>query len=85
MRAHGLMNLIGWGVLMPIGMMVARHCKSWDPAWFYSHIVIQGTGFALGIAGIITGFKLEDQEGEEVNTHKALGIFILVAGSLQVK
>ena len=70
---------------MPIGMMVARHCKSWDPAWFYSHIIIQGTGFALGLAGVISGFKLEDQVDGNVDVHKTLGIFILVVGSLQVK
>ena len=84
-RAHGLLALIGWGVLMPVGMVVARYCKSWDPTWFYSHIAIQGLGFALGLAAIITGFSLDSQIDRIVDTHKALGIFILAAGFLQVR
>ncbi|XP_078432456.1 uncharacterized protein LOC144704091 [Wolffia australiana] len=83
LRAHGLVNLIGWGVLMPVGILFARYAKSWDPAWFYSHIVIQVIGLALGIAGIVTGFRLEDEQGEEVDTHKALGLVVLVTASLQ--
>ncbi|CAA6667734.1 unnamed protein product [Spirodela intermedia] len=83
-RAHGVLTLIGWGVLLPIGMAVARYCKHWDPAWFYAHIFLQGGGFVLGLAGVITGFRLEDKVSDDVDTHKAIGIFILVSGSLQV-
>lgn len=79
-----MLNLIGWGVLLPIGKVVARYCKHWDPAWFYAHIFLQGGGFVLGLAGVITGFRLEDKVSDDVDTHKAIGIFILVSGSLQV-
>ncbi|KAA8543602.1 hypothetical protein F0562_021652 [Nyssa sinensis] len=82
--SHGALNMLGWGILMPIGVIVARHFKQWDPIWFYSHISIQSFGFIFGIAGIITGLVLENKLGVSVNKHKGIGIFILVLGSLQV-
>ncbi|KAL7201260.1 hypothetical protein ACSBR1_033044 [Camellia fascicularis] len=83
-KNHGILNMLGWGILMPIGAIVARHFKEWDPVWFYSHISIQSLGFILGIAGVICGFVLEPKLGANVNKHKGLGTFILVLGCLQV-
>lgn len=83
-RTHGALNMVGWGILMPLGALVARYFKQWEPAWFYSHVSIQGLGFGLGIAGVILGFRLQDKLSVAVDTHKALGIFILALGCLQV-
>ncbi|KAK1313945.1 hypothetical protein QJS10_CPA06g01454 [Acorus calamus] len=83
-QGHGLLALLGWGVLIPIGVTIARYFKRHDPAWFYGHLSVQGIGFGLGLAGVITGFSLEDKLSVEVDTHKGLGIFILVLGCLQV-
>ncbi|KAJ4790481.1 Cytochrome b561 and DOMON domain-containing protein [Rhynchospora pubera] len=83
-RKHGLLVLLGWGVLVPIGILAARYFKRYDPHWFYSHISIQTVGFGLGLAGIIMGFDLEDDEVDDYDKHKALGIAILVFGCLQV-
>ncbi|KAL0719836.1 hypothetical protein Bca4012_069160 [Brassica carinata] len=47
-KTHGLLNMIGWGILIIIGAIVARHMKQWEPAWFYSHIAVQIIGFLLG-------------------------------------
>lgn len=83
-RSHGILNMLGWGILMPIGVLVARHMRQWDPIWFYSHSIIQSCGFVLGVAGVICGIVLEDRLGANVNKHKGLGIFILTLGCLQV-
>jgi len=85
-KRHGLMVLIGWGILMPIGMAMARFGKKCDPFWFYAHVSIQGIGFIVGTVGIILGFGLDDDEGGDgnVDLHKALGVAILVCGCLQV-
>ncbi|XP_072973756.1 cytochrome b561 and DOMON domain-containing protein At3g07570-like [Typha angustifolia] len=82
-RKHGLLALIGWGILMPIGMAMARFLKQFNSLWLYSHILVQGIGFILGVIGLIIGFGLDD-EGSSVDAHKALGLAILVFGSLQV-
>ncbi|GKU97812.1 hypothetical protein SLEP1_g10897 [Rubroshorea leprosula] len=83
-KSHGILNMVGWGILMLIGGIVARHFKQWDPIWFYSHVAIQSLGFVLGLIGVICGFVLEDRLSAHVPTHKGLGIFILVLGCLQV-
>ncbi|KAK4440939.1 60S ribosomal protein L5 [Sesamum alatum] len=83
-RSHGLLNMFGWAILMPIGAMVARYMRQWDPIWFYSHVVIQSSAFILGLSGIICGLVLENRLNASVNKHKTLGIVILTLGCLQV-
>ncbi|GMI66320.1 hypothetical protein like AT3G07570 [Hibiscus trionum] len=83
-KSHGILCMVSWGILMFIGAIVGRYFRQWDPLWFYAHLVTQFCAFLLGIFGIITGFVLEDRLGEDVDTHKALGVFILVLGCLQV-
>ncbi|GER54590.1 cytochrome b561/ferric reductase transmembrane [Striga asiatica] len=83
-RSHGLLNMLGWAILMPIGAMVARYMRKWDPIWFYSHAAIQSLGFILGLIGIICGLVLENRLNASVNRHKGIGITIFVMGCLQV-
>nr|CAB3484983.1 unnamed protein product [Digitaria exilis] len=83
-RKHGLLGMMGWGVLMPIGMLTARYFRQLDPCWFYTHMAIQVAGFAVGIAAIVLGFRLNGDGIKNVDVHKALGIAILAMASLQV-
>ncbi|XP_065009883.1 cytochrome b561 and DOMON domain-containing protein At3g61750-like [Musa acuminata AAA Group] len=83
-RTHGALAIFGWGVLLPIGTIVARYCKQWDPLWFYLHTVIQFIGFIIGLAAVVTGKSLYDKLHASVHTHRGLGIFVLVLGILQV-
>nr|DAD25332.1 TPA_asm: hypothetical protein HUJ06_026796 [Nelumbo nucifera] len=82
--AHGVLNILSWGILIVIGVIIARYFKHYDPTWFYTHLTIQLAGFVLAIAGIITGFILEDQISSDVDTHKAIGILVLALGCCQV-
>ncbi|KAL3850494.1 hypothetical protein ACJIZ3_012376 [Penstemon smallii] len=83
-RSHGLLNMFGWAILMPIGAMVARYMRKWDPIWFYSHAMIQSFAFILGFIGVICGLVLENRIDASVTKHKGIGIFILILGCLQV-
>lgn len=83
-RLHGITAIVGWGILVLIGIAIARFGKRWDPFWYYAHISLQSSGFILGIICVIAGFSLEDDVGVDVDLHKSLGILILVLGSLQV-
>jgi len=83
-RRHGLLAMMGWGVLMPIGMITARYFRQLDPCWFYSHLAIQVCGYAIGIAAVVLGFRLNGDGLKDVDAHKALGIAILAMASLQV-
>ncbi|XP_050207024.1 cytochrome b561 and DOMON domain-containing protein At3g07570-like [Mercurialis annua] len=83
-RSHGMLNMVGWGILMIIGGIIGRYFRHWDPIWFYAHIGIQSLGFIIGISGVICGFFLEDLTNARVSIHKGIGIFILVLSCLQV-
>jgi hypothetical protein len=77
--------MMGWGVMLPIGMMVARYFRRQDPYWFYGHMAVQGVGFLVGIAAVVLGFRLDDDGLKNIFVHKAIGITILVTASLQVR
>ncbi|KAJ3678184.1 hypothetical protein LUZ60_001987 [Juncus effusus] len=82
---HGFFVGLGWGILVPIGIIMARYFKHHDPFWFYAHISIQGVGFVFGLIGILIGFSLDDTGASNEGVHGGIGIAILVFGVLQVK
>jgi len=85
---HGILNVVGWGILLPIGIMFARYLRQFesaDPAWFYLHAFCQTVGYALGVAGWATGLKLGSySKGVVYSQHRSIGIAIFVFGTLQV-
>ncbi|KAK7389854.1 hypothetical protein VNO78_25149 [Psophocarpus tetragonolobus] len=83
-RSHGVLNILGWGILIIMGAIVGRYFKEWDPFWFYFHASVQSLGFLLGVIGVITGLVLNNQLRVDVSLHKALGIIIFVLGCLQI-
>ncbi|KAH7838665.1 hypothetical protein Vadar_029627 [Vaccinium darrowii] len=83
-KNHGILNMLGWGILIPIGAIIARYFKDWDPFWFYAHISVQSLGFILGVAGVSCGFVLKHKLSVIVSKHEGIGIFILVLGCLQM-
>ncbi|KAJ7950615.1 Cytochrome b561 and DOMON domain-containing protein [Quillaja saponaria] len=83
-RSHGVLNMVGWGILMLVGVIIARHFKEWDPIWFYVHTAIQTLGFIIGIVGVLCGFVLSNRLKANVTAHKNIGILMLVLGFLQV-
>ncbi|KAF9669594.1 hypothetical protein SADUNF_Sadunf14G0123700 [Salix dunnii] len=87
-NVHGVLNAVSWGILMPVGIIIARYLKvfkSAGPAWFYLHAICQSSGYAVGVAGWATGIKLgSDSPGVTYGTHRNLGIIIFALGTLQV-
>lgn len=85
---HGVLNVVGWGIMLPIGIMFARYLRQFecaDPAWFYIHAFCQTVGYALGVAGWATGLKLGSySKGIVYSKHRKIGIAIFVFGTLQV-
>ena len=77
--------MFGWGVLLPIGAMVARYARDYDPAWFYIHVTFQMIGFIFIIAGVATGVHLANSiDTPGLAGHKGLGIFLFLLAILQV-
>lgn len=85
--AHGIMNAISWGVLLPIGAVTARylrHIQSLGPTWFYVHAGIQLSAFFLGTIGFAIGIRLgELSPGRVYGLHRKLGFATFCLGSLQ--
>ena len=87
-QIHGVLNAVSWGILMPVGAIIARYLKvfkSADPAWFYLHVTCQTSAYIIGVAGWGTGLKLgRDSVGIRYDTHRTLGIILFCFGTLQV-
>ena len=53
MQRHAILNTVGWGILLPLGVIAARYLKPFtDPAWFYVHVLVQSIGYILGVVGL---------------------------------
>lgn len=87
-NVHGVLNVVSWGILMPLGAMAARYLKvfkSANPAWFYLHVTCQTSAYIVGVAGWGTGMKLgSDSVGVEHTTHRNIGIALFALGTLQI-
>ncbi|KMZ64580.1 Auxin induced-like protein [Zostera marina] len=85
---HGTLNVVGWGFLMPIGVIIARYVKIFsfaDPLWFYLHVTFQCSAYVLGVAGWATGMKLgSESHGNHHATHRNIGIALFCFATLQV-
>lgn len=87
-NTHGILNAISWGLLFPIGAIIARYVKTFesaDPAWFYVHVSCQISGYAIGVAGWATGLQLGSQsEGIVYTSHRYIGIALFALATLQI-
>ncbi|CAI9090161.1 OLC1v1024870C1 [Oldenlandia corymbosa var. corymbosa] len=87
-NVHGVLNAVSWGILMPVGAVIARYLKvfkSATPAWFYLHVTCQTSAYIVGVAGWGTGLKLgSDSKGITYDTHRNIGIALFCLGTLQV-
>ncbi|KAJ4976484.1 hypothetical protein NE237_001590 [Protea cynaroides] len=87
-NVHGVLNAVSWGILMPIGAIIARYLRTFEsaqPAWFYLHIACQSSAYIVGVAGWGTGLKLgSESSGVQYDSHRNIGITLFVLGTLQV-
>ncbi|GAB2282420.1 hypothetical protein Dimus_016964 [Dionaea muscipula] len=85
---HGILNAVSWGILFPIGVMIARYLRTFpsaDPAWFYLHASCQVSAYAIGVAGWSTGLKLgSESKGIVFTGHRNIGIALFCLATLQI-
>ncbi|KAM7262635.1 hypothetical protein ACFE04_000318 [Oxalis oulophora] len=85
---HGILNTVSWGLLFPLGVVIARYVrtfKSADPAWFYLHVTCQLSAYVLGVAGWGTGLKLgSESKGIVYTGHRNIGISLFCLATVQV-
>ncbi|PSC69354.1 alpha beta-hydrolase isoform B [Micractinium conductrix] len=87
-NAHAWLMVTGWGILIPIGILTARHAKRWDPLWFHVHRAVQVLGLSCALAGFIIIFSaVEQATGSSVSSytvHRRLGISAMSLGLFQL-
>lgn len=85
---HGVLNAMSWGIMMPLGAIIARYLRvfpSADPAWFYLHVTCQTSAYIIGVAGWATGIRLGSQSpGIQFTAHRVIGIILFCVATLQV-
>ncbi|MBA0791930.1 hypothetical protein Gohar_016471 [Gossypium harknessii] len=84
---HGILCTLGWGFLMPVGALIARHGKQWPgTAWFRAHVFSQCSAYLTGLAGGIIGVLLWlGALGARIGggIHQYIGITLLGLGAIQ--
>ncbi|KAI9073214.1 hypothetical protein K1719_044823 [Acacia pycnantha] len=83
-KSHGIVGIIGWGLILPVGAIIARYFRHKDPLWFYLHSVIQFVGFGFGLATVLLGLQLYSKMQVHIPAHRGIGIFVLVLSILQI-
>ncbi|XP_052184148.1 cytochrome b561 and DOMON domain-containing protein At3g25290-like [Diospyros lotus] len=85
---HGILNAVSWGILFPIGVIIARYMRTFqsaDPAWFYLHVFCQFSAYAIGVAGWGIGLKLgSESKGVQYTAHRTIGIALFCLATVQV-
>ncbi|KAI9185783.1 hypothetical protein LWI28_010607 [Acer negundo] len=85
---HGVLNIVGWGIFLPVGVMTARYLRvhpketKW---WFCLHVSCQIVGYILGTFGWIVGLWLGHASKYYIfHKHRTLSIFIFTFSTLQM-
>ncbi|GMY10044.1 Cytochrome b561 and DOMON domain-containing protein [Fagus crenata] len=74
---HGVISVVSWGTLTPMGAMIARNLNLLKPA--------DPVAYVLGVAGWATGLFLGSKShGIQFDAHRTIGIMLFCLGTLQV-
>ncbi|KAL4422108.1 hypothetical protein ABPG77_003393 [Micractinium sp. CCAP 211/92] len=82
--AHIWLLIIGWGVCIPCGVVVARCLKGLDPLWFHVHRALQSLGFLMGVVGLGLGFAIAGGWDGLFPVHRNLGLAATILGLFQI-
>ncbi|OMO64777.1 Cytochrome b561, eukaryote [Corchorus olitorius] len=85
---HGILNIFGWGFLLPTGAIIARNfrksplkCDEWYPL----HTYCQSSGYIVGTVGWGIGICLGNSSKQHtLKAHRILGIIIFSFATLQM-
>lgn len=88
-QVHGVLNTLSWGILMPMGSIMARYLKVFkcaNPAWFYLHVACQASAYIIGVAGWATGNNLSSGTSSlnRDYIHRNIGITLFSLATLHV-
>ncbi|KAJ7803786.1 hypothetical protein B0H14DRAFT_1633589 [Mycena olivaceomarginata] len=76
--AHAVFSVVGFALLLPSGVLVARYLRTFSPAWYTGHWIAQfGIAGPAIVVGIVLGFKAAGPIGYKImDDHKKTGIIV---------
>ncbi|XP_052883384.1 cytochrome b561 and DOMON domain-containing protein At3g25290-like [Gossypium arboreum] len=87
-QVHGILNIFGWGLLLPIGAIVARNFSKFPlkcDDWYQLHTLCQTSGYIVGAVGWGTGIWLGNSSRQyTLKAHRILGIIVFTLATLQM-
>ncbi|KAJ3702394.1 hypothetical protein LUZ61_006099 [Rhynchospora tenuis] len=86
-KAHGILNIAGWGFLLPCGVIAARYFTEFPFKYKYTwfvHIGLQICGYTIGTAGWAIGLSLQSDHFRTFRAHRIIGIIIFGLATLQM-
>ncbi|WMV17959.1 hypothetical protein MTR67_011344, partial [Solanum verrucosum] len=89
---HGVVNIFGWGILLPIGVIIARYYKRHPlkcEEWYSLHVLSKVAGFVLGTIGWGLGMSMMKNSPKDqhamMSTHGIIGTIIFTFTTIQVR
>ncbi|KAI9081216.1 hypothetical protein K1719_036838 [Acacia pycnantha] len=83
-KVSGILSGIGWGILMPTGIMIGRYLKAFEATkspWFHLHWICLIVAYLIGTAGCGVGFHMGI--GQFLD-YDPCGIYIFVLCTIQI-
>ncbi|XP_015166694.1 cytochrome b561 and DOMON domain-containing protein At3g25290-like [Solanum tuberosum] len=87
-QVHGILNIIGWGTVLPIGVIIARNFREFPLHWLgwrKYHISCQTIGYLVGTTGWAVGIWLgKASKYYSFPKHGTYGLFIFAFATIQM-
>ncbi|KAJ7633474.1 hypothetical protein DFH06DRAFT_1101254 [Mycena polygramma] len=76
--AHAIFSVVGFALLLPVGVLMARYLRTFSPTWYTGHWISQfGIAGPVIITGVVLGFKAAGPIGYKIlDDHKKTGIVL---------
>lgn len=91
---HARLMVVGWSILIPLGMVVARFFKVWpgqrwpavldSPTWWRLHVVLQSLGVVVMSLGVLLAWGRGVEGSTLALWHHRAGWVLIAVGWLQV-
>ena len=83
---HGSLMIIGWGIIIPCGALVAKFLRYKGPIWFELHMRCMMLGLLVAIIGVGIAIQNLDSDGQKnpkASIHAGMGLIVMLLGILQ--
>ncbi|XP_059437015.1 cytochrome b561 and DOMON domain-containing protein At3g25290-like [Corylus avellana] len=87
-NGHEILIIIGWGTMLPMGVIVARYFKEFPMTcneWYQLHIMLQSVGYILGTIGWAIGISLGNTSRQSAyKTQRILSTIVFTLTTIQM-